>query len=213
MGKKKRAFASVLFFVTFIVWTLIVCFVDVKEIGPEHTSVGLASLNDWFHKTVGVNMLLYSLTDWLSIIPIGVAFCFAVVGFVQLCKRKSLLKVDKSILFLGAFYIATITLYLFFEFVVINYRPILINGYLEASYPSSTTVLVLCVMSTLAIWLKNRMKKGALRTVVLSFVAVFGIFMLVGRIISGVHWISDIIGGILISLSIISGYSGTIEKA
>ena len=213
MEKRKRAFASVLFFLAFIAWTLIVCFVDVKEIGPEQTRVGLATFNGWFHKTVGVNMFLYTLTDWLSIIPLGVAFCFAVVGFVQLCKRKSLLKVDRDILFLGVFYIATIIFYLFFEFVVINYRPILIEGFLEASYPSSTTVLVLCVMSTSAIRLENRMKTGILRTIILSFVAVFSIFMLVGRIISGVHWISDIIGGILLSLSIISGYFATIEKA
>ena len=212
MKKKKRAFASVLFFAAFIVWTLIVCFVDVKEIGPHDTSVGLASMNGWFRGIVGVNMFLYTLTDWLSIIPLGVAFCFAVAGGVQLCKRKSLLKVDRSILTLGVFYIVTITAYLFFEFVVINYRPILIDGHLEASYPSSTTVLVLCVMSTLAIWLKNRMKKGALRTVILSFVAVFGIFMLVGRIISGVHWLSDIIGGILISISLITAYCATVNK-
>lgn len=207
MGKKKRAFLSVLFCVAFIVWTLIVCFVDVKEIGPEQTHVGLASVNGWFLKTVGVNMFLYTLTDWLSIIPLGVAFSFAVVGFVQLCKRKSLFKVERGILILGVFYIVTIITYLFFEFVVINCRPILIDGYLEASYPSSTTVLVLCVMSTSAIWLGNRMKKGVLRAIILSFVAAFSIFMLVCRIISGVHWISDIIGGIWLASALIAAYA------
>ena len=207
MEKKKRAFASVLFFVAFIVWTLIVCFVDVKEIGPQQTSVGLASLNGRFHEIVGVNVFFYTLTDWLSVIPLAVAFGFAVAGFVQLCKRKSFLKVDRGILFLGAFYIATIFAYLFFEFVVINYRPILIEGQLEASYPSSTTVLVLCVMIPSAIELKIRMEKGVLRAIILSFVALFVAFMLAGRILSGVHWLSDIIGGILLSLGILTSYS------
>ena len=212
MEKKKRAFASVLFFVAFIVWTLIVCFVDVKEIGPQQTSVGLASLNGRFHEIVGVNVFFYTLTDWLSVIPLAVAFGFAVAGFVQLCKRKSFLKVDRGILFLGAFYIATIFAYLLFEFAVINYRPVLIEGQLEASYPSSTTVLVFCVMLTLAIWLENRMKKGVLRTIILSFVVVFSILMLVGRIISGVHWISDIIGGILLSSCLLAAYAAAIER-
>ena len=211
--EKLKLFTSISLFLAFVLWTLCVRFVDVKAIGPQQKSVGLATINGRFHDFIGVNMLLYTLTDWLSIIPIGVAFGFAVAGFVQLCKRKSMLRVDRSILFLGAFYIVTIIAYLFFEFVLINYRPILIDGTLEASYPSSTTLLVLCVMSTSAIWLKNRMKKGVLRTIILSFVVVFSILMLVGRIISGVHWISDIIGGILLSISLITAYSATIGKA
>ena len=48
---------------------------------------------------------LYILTDWLGLVPIGIAFGFAILGLVQLIRRKSLLKVDRDILILGSFYI------------------------------------------------------------------------------------------------------------
>ena len=123
----------------FVLWTVLVCFVDVRAIGPRQSSVGFATLNGYIHNLTGVNMSLYVITDWLGLVPIGVAFGFAVLGLVQWIKRKSLLKVDRSILALGGFYIVVMAVYILFEIVVINYRPTLIDGYLEASYPSSTT--------------------------------------------------------------------------
>ena len=134
----------------FALWTVLVRFVDVRAIGPEGSSVGFAALNGFVHELTGVNWLLYTVTDWLGLVPIAAALGFAILGLVQLIKRKSLWKVDRSILALGVFYIVVIAAYVFFEMVVINYRPTLIEGYLEASYPSSTTMLVTCVMPTAA---------------------------------------------------------------
>ena len=132
----------------FVLWTVLIRFVDVEAIGPRQSSVGFATLNGYIHNLTGVIMSLYIITDWLGLVPIGVAFGFAVLGIVQCIKRKSLLKVDRSILTLGGFYIVVMAVYILFEIVVINYRPTLIDGYLEASYPSSTTILVMCVMPT-----------------------------------------------------------------
>ena len=190
----------------FVLWTVLIRFVDVEAIGPRQSSVGFATLNGYIHNLTGVNMSLYIITDWLGLVPIGVAFGFAVLGIVQCIKRKSLLKVDRSILTLGGFYIVVMAVYILFEIVVINYRPTLIDGYLEASYPSSTTILVMCVMPTAMMQLRPRIKNGLFRRCVMLVIAVFITFMVIGRLVSGVHWITDIIGGALLSAAIVLMY-------
>jgi undecaprenyl-diphosphatase len=192
--------------VAFVLWTVLVRFVDVRAIGPELSSVGFAALNGFVHELTGVNWLLYTATDWLGLVPIAVALGFAVLGLVQLINRKSLRKVDHSILALGAFYIVVMAVYTFFEIVVINYRPTLIDGYLEASYPSSTTMLVMCVMPTAAMQLNVRIKNTVLRRCAIIAIVAFTAFMVIGRLISGVHWITDIIGGALLSAGLVMIY-------
>ena len=193
-------------FAVFVLWTVLVCFVDVRAIGPQESSVGFATLNGYIHDLTGVNMRLYVITDWLGLVPIGVAFGFAVLGLVQWIKRKSLLKVDRSILTLGGFYIVVMAAYILFEIVVINYRPTLIGGYLEASYPSSTTMLVMCVMPTAMMQFSKRIKNDLFRRCVMFIIIAFIAFMVIGRLVSGVHWITDIIGGALFSTSIVLIY-------
>ena len=190
----------------FVLWTVLIRFVDVEAIGPRQSSVGFATLNGYIHNLTGVNMSLYIITDWLGLVPIGIAFGFAVLGIVQCIKRKSLLKVDRSILTLGGFYIVVMAVYILFEIVVINYRPTLIDGYLEASYPSSTTILVMCVMPTAMMQLRTRIKNDLFRRCVMLTITVFITFMVIGRLVSGVHWITDIIGGALLSTAIVLMY-------
>ena len=203
---KKRLVLGVSLVVAFVLWTILVCFVDVRAIGPEGSSVGFAALNGFVHELTGVNWLLYTVTDWLGIVPIAVALGFAILGLVQLIKRKSLWKVDHSILALGVFYIVVMAAYIFFEVVVINYRPTLIDGYLEASYPSSTTMLVMCVMPTAAMQLNVRIKNTVLRRCAVITIVAFTAFMVIGRLVSGVHWITDIIGGALLSAGLVTMY-------
>ena len=203
---KKRLVLGVSLVVAFVLWTILVCFVDVRAIGPEGSSVGFAALNGFVHELTGVNWFLYTITDWLGIVPIAVALGFAILGLVQLIKRKSLWKVDHSILTLGVFYIVVMAAYIFFEVVVINYRPTLIDGYLEASYPSSTTMLVMCVMPTAAMQLNARIKNTVLRRFAVIAIVVFTAFMVIGRLLSGVHWITDIIGGALLSAGLVTMY-------
>ena len=199
-------FTSIALFIAFALWTALICIVDVSPIGPNNSMVGFATLNKAMHSLTGVNMTLYVITDWLGLVPIITAFCFAVLGLIQLIKRKSILRVDRSIIALGIFYVAVITTYILFEYVVINYRPVLINGYLEASYPSSTTMLTLTVMITAIMQLQDRIKNKALKNAITLIIALFTAFMVIGRILSGVHWITDIIGGALISTALITLY-------
>ncbi len=204
---KKRILVRAGFLAAFVLWTILVSFVDIRAIGPSGSSVGFATLNGYVHKLTGVNIPLYTITDWLGLVPIGVAFSFALLGLVQWIKRKSLLKVDRSLLALGGFYVVVLAVYIFFEIVVINYRPVLIDGYLEASYPSSTTMLVMCVMPTAMMQLHARIKNDVFRRCVIIGIAVFIAFMVIGRLVSGVHWLSDIIGGALLSAGLVIIYA------
>ena len=208
--KKKKSRMLVIgigLFVTFIVWTILVCFADVQAIGPRQTTVGLATLNGLVRYRIGTNLLLYKITDWLSCIPLGIAAGFAVCGLVQWWQRKKLLLVDRNILLLGGFYAAVLALFLLFEVMAINYRPILIGGETEASYPSSTTVLVLCVIPTAWMQWRTRIRKLAFKCALLSVLICFATGMILGRILSGVHWITDIIGGGLLSTALVIIYA------
>jgi undecaprenyl-diphosphatase len=204
--KKKKLFIAIILLASFVLWTALISLLDVKPIGPNATSVGFATLNRFFHELTGVNLQLYIITDWLGLIPIAAAFGFAILGVIQLIKRKSLWKVDFNILALGTFYIVVIIAYLFFEIFIINYRPTLINGYLEASYPSSTTMLVMSVMPTMAMQLNVRIKNIIARRCAIIAIMAFIAFMVIARLLSGVHWITDIIGGALLSAGLVILY-------
>ncbi len=201
---------GILSVILFVIWTMLVQVVDVQMIGVNETSVGLAGLNSWFHSLTGVNMSLYTITDWLGLVPIFVCILFGAIGFVQLINRKSLLKVDFDIVILGVYYVIVILCYLIFEMIPINYRPILINGVMEASYPSSTTLLVLCVMPTLIFQVKRRIENDRLKIILNTITLLFSIFMVVARLISGVHWLTDIIGSIFLSVGMFNIYKAVV---
>ncbi len=206
MKKKTSFFIALSSILAFVIWTLLVRFVGVNKIGPNNSSVGLSSLNSAFHSLTGVNWTLYAITDWLGLVPITVALCFALLGLVQWIGRKRITKVDFNILSLGVFYIVVFSLYVIFEYLVINYRPTLINGYLEPSYPSSTTMLVLCVMPTTIMQLHPHIKTRQIKITLTITITFFALFMVIGRLLSGVHWLSDIIGGALLSNGLVFLY-------
>lgn len=204
---KKLLFYAISLLTAFSVWTYLVSVVDLRIIGPNGSAVGFSTVNGYIRDIIGVNFLLYHITDWLGLVPVVICACFAVLGLAQWIKRKSLRKVDGDLFLLGAFYVVVVTAYILFEYLVINYRPVLINGYLEPSYPSSTTLLVACVMPTTAIQLKKRIRKKFTKKILTLTIYIFTSFMLVGRILSGVHWFSDIVGGLLLSAGLVTAYA------
>ena len=191
----------------FVLWTLLLRFVDVRAIGPLGSRVGFAAINGFVHKLTGVNLSLYVATDWLGLIPIGIALAFGILGLAQWIKRKRFWAVDRDILALGIFYTVVMTVFVFFEFVVVNYRPVLIDGILEASYPSSTTMLAMCVLPTAMMQMNTRIKNITIRRCVALLILAFTAFMVVGRILSGVHWITD-----MFSTGLIFVYSAYVKK-
>lgn len=210
---KANAKRGALLLLAFLLWTILIQVVDVQPVGPKGSAVGFAAFNLWFHNLTGVHMTLYTITDWLGLVPIAVCLCFGALGLVQLVRRRSLLRVDADILLLGIYYVLVIFGYLFFEMVPVNYRPILINGVLEASYPSSTTLLVLSVMPTLWYQVARRTENTASRTAAAWFASGFSVFMVLGRLVSGVHWATDIFGSVLLSTGLFLLYRAAVARA
>ncbi len=207
---KRVLFLGCICIAAFAVWTLLIQKVDVQPLGVNGTDIGFATMNCWFHKVTGVHMKLYIITDWLGLVPVFVCMIFGGMGFLQLMNRRSLLKVDYDIILLGIYYVIVLFGYLIFEMIPINYRPILIAGFLETSYPSSTTLLVLGVMPTLMEQVNRRTDNETFKWVVNTFVICFSAFMVIGRLTSGVHWVTDIVGSVLLSAGLFCIYKAVI---
>ena len=209
--KGKRSFYfGVSLIGVFLIWTKLIQSIDIQPWGINGTKIGFATMNCWFHELTGVHMAIYHITDWLGLVPVFVCIFFGAIGLAQWLRKRKFMKVDYDILFLGIYYIVVIIGYLIFEMVPINYRPILIEGRMEASYPSSTTLLVLCVMPTLITQVNRRLKNQKAKRIVQIVVIIFSAFMVLGRLISGVHWITDIVGAIFFSSGWFHIYKGSI---
>ena len=207
---KRLLFLGNISIAIFVLWTVLIQTVDVQPFGANGTNIGFATINCWFHKLTGVHMEIYTITDWLGLIPIFICIIFGGIGFVQLIQKRSIFKVDRDIIFLGVYYIIVIFGYLLFEMIPINYRPILIEGFLEASYPSSTTLLVLCVMPTLIEQVNRRAESVIFKEIIKAYVICFSAFMVLGRLISGVHWLTDIVGSIMLSFGLFCIYKAIV---
>ena len=193
---------------------VLVRFVDVRPIGPEGTSIGLSRLNGFFFRLSGVNILWYHITDWLGVAAILVAFLFAMAGFVQLIKRRSILKVDREILALGGLYIVVIGLYVLFEIMIVNYRPIIMpdGTHPEASFTSSHTMLVCVIMGSAIMLIGKYVKEKRICRVLRGICAAIIGMTVIGRLIAGVHWFTDIVGGVLISIFLLSLFSEVLKR-
>lgn len=207
---KRLLFLGSIFIGVFIIWTVLIQKVDVQPLGVNGTNIGFSKINCWFRQLTGVHMGIYNITDWLGLVPVFTCIMFGGMGIAQSIKRRSLLKVDYDIIFLGIYYIIVIWGYLIFEMIPINYRPILIEGVMEASYPSSTTLLVLGVMPTLIEQVNRRSESVIFKGTINAFVICFSVFMVLGRLISGVHWLTDIVGAIMLSLGLFCIYKASV---
>lgn len=209
--KKKNIITSITMIILAVVYTILVKIIDVAPIGPNNSQVGFSKINSFFHNLLGSNMTIYKITEILGIIPLLMAGIYAIIGLVELIKRKSLTKVDYEIYALAGLYVVVLGLYVFFEKCIINYRPILIDGVLEASYPSSHTLMALCICGSSIIVNKRIFHKK-----IFNLENKLSIFLMItiilGRFISGVHWFSDIIGAIFISLALLSSFYTAISS-
>ena len=212
-SEKKNLLIGSIFLAMFAVWTALIQSVDVQPLGQNGTSIGFATFNCWFHHFTGVNMAIYTITDWMGLVPVVICLIFAGIGLVQLIKRRSIFRVDADIMILGVYFVIVFLAYAIFEIIPINYRPILIEGIMEASYPSSTTLLVLSVMPVLIEQIQRRLSGIGVKRIITIAAIAFSVFMVTGRLISGVHWFTDIVGGELLSAGLYMLYKAAVMLA
>lgn len=184
-------------------------------IGPEETSIGLATINGMIHETTGVQMIWYEITSYLGILSILVGLCFACIGFVQLIRRRSLLKVDAEILSLGCLYVILAVLYILFELVVINERPIIMPGdeHVEASFPSSHTLLSFAIFGSAMIVTGKYVRNRRLCNLIQFLFGILILIAVFGRLLSGVHWFTDILGSLFLSAALLLLFTGLLDLA
>ena len=199
-SKSKNLYiASAVLFVLFVVFTLMVKYIDVAPIGPENSSVGFSTLNGAIASKLPLNMTFYKISSILGYLGIATMLVFALFGVMQLIIKKDIRKVDKDIIGLGLFYVVMLLTYIFFEKVIINYRPVILDEGLEASYPSSHTMLAIGFLTVAICQFSARLKNKTTRTVVNILCLVVLIGLIITRTLSGVHWFTDILGAVLIS--------------
>ncbi len=209
---QKKFLAALILFVLFFVFTIAVKTLDVQAIGPQGSEVGLAGINGFFFNLLGTSDFWYKLTKLLGYLSFVVAGIFALIGLTQLVRRKSLKKVDYRLLLLACFYVLVVIFYVLFEKVVVNYRPVILDEAvgLEASYPSSHTMMLLCIMATALRLLPRYCKNDAVAAIGRVACIAMMIVMPVGRLLSGVHWFTDVLGAVLLSAALVSLYSAAV---
>ena len=214
MNRKTKWIISGIFLALFLLWIVLLKTVDVRPVGPAGTSIGFATVNEAFQEAFTFNKLLYTVTKLLGVLTIAVAGAFAIFGVVQWIQRRKLLRVDLEIRNLAVLYVVFAALYVFFEKVIINYRPMIMPDETdpEASFPSTHTMLVCVVMGSTILLLRRYIHNDVLRLVLQIVSALIIVVMVVGRLLCGVHWLTDIIGGVLISAALVSAYAAMIDK-
>lgn len=215
-SKNKQNFLITgLMFAVFAVFTLTVKLIDVQPIGPNGSSVGFASVNSKLFQALGQSGLWDKLTDVFLLAALLSAVCFAVLGLYQLIKRKSFAKVDRSIYVLAGLYVSAAVMYVLFEVVDVNFRPVLVDGALEASYPSTHTMIVCALLTSAVLQIKERVESKGICTAVTVISILLIVLTAVGRLLSGMHWLTDVLGGLLLGEALVMLYksvAGAVEK-
>ncbi len=198
-------------FLAFILYTIAVKVVDVQAVGPENSNIGFATINRAVFIFFGDNPFWYNVTEVTGILALLVAAAFGLLGVAQLVTKKSITKVDTDIIILGGFYVLVMIFYVLFEVFIINYRPVILEEGLEASYPSSHSMLVFCIMITAIMQFRSRIsEKRVLLIAEIVSIVIISVTVL-GRLVSGVHWFTDILGGVLLGTALVMLYYSAVE--
>ena len=212
---KKKFISAAVFGLLFVTLIVLLCTFDVSPIGPENTEIGFSTLNGTVHDAIGMSDFWYSVSSIFGYLSIASAGIFVILGCAQIIKRKSLLKVDKNLFALAGLYAVTVFFYVLFEMVVINYRPIIEAGaeHVEASFPSSHTMLTCVIMGGAFVLIGRYIKNRGLCIALRCLAVALAVITVVGRLLSGVHWLTDIIGGALISLALVTLFAAVCDLA
>lgn len=207
---KKACIAAGLFILLIVLLKL--C--DVAAIGPAGTQIGLSSLNGAWRDAIGESGFWYVVSTVFGTLSFVVAAFFALLCVLQLVKGKSIKAVDRELKYLMLLYLATLVVYLLFERIIINYRPIIEDGaqYPEASFPSSHTMMAVVILGSALLLVQRYFRQKRLRDILRIVLALMLALIVAGRLLSGVHWFTDIIGGILAGVALLSVYEAMVAR-
>ncbi len=191
----------------FILFTALCKTVDLQAIGPESSVVGFASINGFFRDLIGTHTFFYVLSEFGGILAIFTALLFAGIGGYQLYQNKDIRKVDKNILLMGCMYVLILVLYILFDKIPVNYRPVIMDEGLEPSYPSTHTLLAGGIFGCALVELRYfpRIRQDIKLKIRLGLIIAM-VLTILFRWLSGVHWFTDILGGILLSFAVAELY-------
>lgn len=206
--KKRLLITGTLLLIMSIVFTILITKVDISNIGPENSAVGFASINSKL--TFNYNEKIYKISEYLGYVALLIPVVYAGFGFIQLIKNKSFKKINRELYILAGFYAVILLTYVLFEKLTLNYRPVILDEGLEASFPSSHTLMSLC-FSISAIIANKSMFKDKFKLVNILLL-ILGVSIVLTRYISGVHWFTDIVGSVLISSTYITYFKALIKK-
>ncbi len=214
MRSTKKITTASIALVLFVILIAAVKTVDVEAIGPEGTAIGLSTINGEVHGALGESMLWYEITEVLGYLAIAICALFALGGLIQFITRKSLKKVDREVYALAGLYVVMAAFYAVFEKVIINYRPVIMPDETspEASFPSSHTMLACVVFGSTVVMLGIYMEAGTKRLIMQIVLEILIFITVFGRLLSGVHWLTDIVGGVLLSIFLVSAFDAVISK-
>ncbi len=205
---------SALFGGLFLLTLVLLRTVDVAAVGPAGTSIGLSHANAAFHQLTGEHPMLYRVSSLLGYGILALAGLMAVLGLIQLIQERSLRKVEPAFLLLGGLYALTLALYALFEVVVVNYRPVLEAGqsFPEASFPSSHTMLAIVILGSVSLLIEryvyDEVYCAFLKLVCRLVMAV----TVVTRLLSGVHWLTDILAGVFLGAALVFTFDLVLEE-
>ena len=208
MRKKFWIYISIacVLLLTFVALTVALVCVDVQKAGESQAPVGFATLNEAVFDTLGQNEFDRKMSELFGALMIAAVGAFGVLGLVQVIRRKGILRADRELYFMAGGLVLLAVAYVFFEVLVINYRPVLEDGELAASYPSSHTMLAVAVAGMGAIYLLRRRKPEIWHGLLSAALIGLACVTVASRLFSGVHWLTDIVGGLLLGGVIVAAY-------
>lgn len=199
---KKGLCITIVSLVLFNILMILLCFVNVKEVEP-FGKIGLYGFNNTYRHDY--NKTLDIISDVLLYLSIA-AFVAAVVYFAYGLIKNKFKKVDYRLLVYFIITVCVVITYLIFDHVVkLNNRPNIIDGELEGSFPSTHVLMATYLLLPLTtLFFKEGREKDTkkidLDTIVttIAFVIIGAMFVL--RLWSGMHWMTDCIGGVLLGV-------------
>lgn len=214
MKKASKYLFPVISALLFILLTVLLLTVDKAKVGSAGSDVGLSHFNVAAYEFLGGNTSWYEITEVTGYLAIASCGIFVIAGLFQLISRKSLFKVDKEIFAVGGLYVVTGALYVLFGKITVNCRPVFAPGETapESSFPSSHTLLSIVIMGSMIMLIKRYVKNKTLRYILTAVCAAVAVITVAGRLLSGVHWFTDILGGAILAAFLLSVFSIIIKQ-